>query len=95
MERAIDRGKVKEKAIEIKAVILTRDKDFLDQVNFRICTHPGVLLLKFPYSQLAQDRIRTFLAVHHKQCRHSAVQLFESFAYVQDKAAGPQRAVQY
>ncbi len=36
MQQSQDGGLVKEKAIKMKAIILTRDADFLDEASFRI-----------------------------------------------------------
>ena len=95
LERALDHGRVKEKANEIKAVILTRDKDYLDQIRFRICTHPGVVWLRFPHSDLGQERVRTFLSSKHKLCRHAVIQLYETYVYVQDRPGGPVKQLPY
>ena len=97
MERSRDYGQIKSKANELKAVILTRDGDFLDEVNFRICTHPGVLRLKLPHAPSEyQPRVKAFLmSRHYKRCKHATVELHPTAAFVRAKADGPLVGIAY
>jgi len=79
---------VREEAVRRKVLILTFDKDFLDPVNFKICTHPGVLHLQMS-SQASSHvfpRLKTWLqSVNYHKCKHAVVQLRDEVAIVTSK----------
>ena len=97
LTRARDTGGVKAKAVELKAIMMTRDHDYLDQVDFRICTHPGVLLLELPAAPSeCIPRVHAFLTSPlYKRCRHATVRLRGDSAFVQAKHGGPVEEVHY
>jgi predicted nuclease of predicted toxin-antitoxin system len=97
LARATDSGGVKTEANRRRAVIITRDHDYLDPIDFRICTHPGILLLSL-YLPLDEtvERLRAFLTSQYwKRCRHAIVQLRAEVALIQDRANGAIEEVRY
>lgn len=69
---------IKKEANDKHAIILTNDSEFSDQVNFAICTHPGILWINMR-SQRADyvgPRVEAFLrSRHYSRCKHVLVQL--------------------
>ena len=97
LAQAYDAGALKAKANELRAIILTRDKDFLDPADFQICTHPGVLRLDLPSAlSTCVPRIEAFLqSPHYKLCKHAVVRLGVSTALVQTRHRGPVEEIAY
>lgn len=96
-DTAWDSGRIKVEAIKRKALVLTFDEDFLDPVNFKICTHLGVLRLAMTSqaSSYVLPRLKQFLwSSSYKWCRHANVELRDQFAIVRSKA-GLQRPIRY
>jgi hypothetical protein len=95
-ERVKDWGAIKDKANELKAIILTRDKDFLNQVNFQICTHPGVIRIAPPTSpEYWNRRLTIFLTKHYRVCKHAIVELRGESAFVQSEISGRVEEIKY
>jgi len=69
---------VKDKANRLNAPILTFDHDFTDPVNFKICTHPGVLWIHMSSQRPVHvvPRLRQFLQSSlYIKCKHAIVDL--------------------
>lgn len=90
LSQAHDKGLVKQTTNARKAVILTKDRDYLDEVDFRICTHPGVLFLEHPSAPAEViPRLEDFLkSSHFKVCRHAVVRLRGDVIYIQSEPGG-------
>ena len=78
-------------------LILTFDQDFLDPVDFKICTHPGVLCVRMSSQRPSHvaPRLRTFLeSQHYKKCKHAIVELRDHVAIVTSRK-GVEPAINY
>lgn len=97
MERSLDRGLVKHEAVQRKAVILTHDGDYLDEVAFRICTHPRVLVIRTHCTTAGtEERLLTLLRSRlYKLCKHASVRLQDDVVYVQSEHRGPLTSLRY
>jgi predicted nuclease of predicted toxin-antitoxin system len=76
---------IKEEAVRRKAIILTFDSDFIDPVVFKICTHPGVILLDMSLESASYigPRLRAFFgARRYKKCKHAIVILQDELAII-------------
>lgn len=102
LSEAKDAGAIRDKAIELRAVILTRDTDFLDPVYFPPGQSPGVICVRLPYilSEL-RPRIEAFFRSprfyrrFYRRCKRSIVQLTGDLALFQSHPRGETVSVRY
>jgi predicted nuclease of predicted toxin-antitoxin system len=86
--RALDAGYLKETAIRLKAVILTRDKDFVDTTKFQPGEPPGVIRLDMPGMPPTEviPRLTIFLSSEHRRrCKKAIVLLGPRVAEIHEK----------
>jgi hypothetical protein len=91
---SLDHGAIKDTANRLKYQVLTKDQDFLDQVKFAICTHPGVLVvnLRTQRPTVVCSRIVVFLkSQYFKVCKHGIVELRDEEVRIHQPGGGYRR----
>lgn len=86
--RAFDTGYLKETALRLKAVILTRDKDFDDATKFPPGEPPGVIRLDMPGMPPTEviPRLTIFLSSEHRRrCKKAVVILGPRVAEIHER----------
>lgn len=88
LELAVDAGYLKEVAIRRRAIILTRDRDFVDSPNFPPGEPPGILRLDLPGMPPSEVivRLQAFLTSGHRgRCKKSVVILGNRTAEIRER----------
>jgi len=76
---------IRDAATRRNVLILTFDRDFTNPVDFKICTHPGVLWIHMSSQRPfhVAPRLRRFLtSPHYQKCKHAIVELRDRVAIV-------------
>jgi len=79
---------VREEAVRRGVLILTFDKDFTDPVDFRICTHPGVVLIQMSSqatSHILPRLTRWLRSSHSRKIKHAVTLLRDEVALITTK----------
>lgn len=88
LELAADAGYLKEVAIRRRAIILTRDRDFIDSPHFPPGEPPGVLRLDLPGMPPSEVivRIQAFLGSEHRsRCKKGVVILGDRAVEIRER----------
>lgn len=97
LQQSMDQYRIKDEAIKRNAIVLTSDSDFSSPIDFRICTHPGVLWIHMSsqHSSHIIPRLKRFLqSTNYAKCRHALVELRDFTAVVVSKN-GQEQQINY